>query len=133
MAYSDTISELLTKLKNAHMAKKEFVEIYYSKVRENILNILKEKGFILDYKVEEARKNVKILKIFFKYGENKTPIIKGIKRVSKPSRRIYQNVDEIKPMYNGYAVSVYSTNKGIITGKEAVKQKVGGEFLFYIW
>lgn len=133
MAYSDTISELLIKIKNAHFAKKDFVEIYYSNARESILKILKEKGFILDYKIEEIRKNVKILKVFFKYGENKSTVIRGIKRVSKPSRRIYQKVKEIKPIYNGYAVSVYSTNKGILTGKEAVKQKVGGEFLFYIW
>jgi|YNPMSStandDraft_2_1061718.scaffolds.fasta_scaffold00006_92 small subunit ribosomal protein S8 len=132
MSFSDPISELLIKLKNAQLARKDHVIIYYSKLIETILNILKNKGFIEDFKISDENSKVKKIIIILKYVDNQ-PAIRGVHRVSKPSRRVYKSVNEIKPIYNGYAVSVYSTNKGIITDKEALRSNVGGEFLFYIW
>ena len=132
MIFSDPISELLIKLKNAQLARKDHVVVYYSKLIETILNILKNKGFIEDFKISDENSKVKKIIIILKYVDNQ-PAIRGVQRVSKPSRRVYKSVNEIKPIYNGYAVSVYSTNKGIITDKEALRSNVGGEFLFYIW
>ncbi|MCX8059318.1 MAG: 30S ribosomal protein S8 [Spirochaetes bacterium] len=132
MSFTDPISQLLINLKNAQLSKIDHIEIYYSKMIESILNILKNKGFIEDYKISDENTKVKKISIILKYEDNK-PVIRGVQRVSKPSRRIYKSLKEIKPVFNGYAVSVYSTNKGILTDKEAIRNKVGGEFLFYIW
>ncbi len=133
--YSDPISEMTTKIYNAQMAYKPDVTISYSKLKESILNILKTKGFIEDYSIEShsSYSNVKQIHIVLKYTLDKKPAIGGIKRVSKPSRRVYHSVEDIKPIMNGFAVGIYSTNKGILSDKEAKRQNVGGEFLFYIW
>lgn len=132
MSFTDPISQLLINLKNAQMSRKDHIEVYYSKMIESILNILKNKGFIEDFKISDENTKVKKITIILKYDDNK-PVIRGVQRVSKPSRRVYKSIKEIKPIFNGYAVSVYSTNKGIMTDKDALKNKVGGEFLFYIW
>ncbi len=131
--YSDPISELLVKVKNAQMANNNDTSVEYSKMKENILEILKSKGFISDFKVNEKRKNIKSLKVFLKYTNEDKPVIKGFKRVSKPSLRVYKSVDDIKLELNGFAVSVYSTNKGLMTARQARENKLGGEYLFYIW
>lgn len=133
--YSDPISEMTTKIYNAQLAYKPDVTVSYSKLKESILNILKVKGFIQDFSVESHTNNadIKQLHISLKYTSDRKPVINGIKRVSKPSRRVYHSVEDIKPIMNGYAVGIYSTNKGIMSEKEAKKQNVGGELLFYIW
>lgn len=133
--YSDPISEMTTKIYNAQMAYKPDVTVSYSKIKESILFILKSKGFIQDFSIESHSSNVQIKQIHvsLKYTSDRKPVINGIRRVSKPSRRIYHSVEDIKPIMNGYAVGIYSTNKGILSDKDARKENVGGEFLFYIW
>jgi small subunit ribosomal protein S8 len=133
--YSDPISEMTTKLYNAQQARKPDVTINYSNLKENVLKILKDKGFINDYSIEvhSSSAQLKQIHVSLKYTSDRTPVIQGIKRVSKPSKRVYQSVEDIKPIMNGFAVGILSTSKGIMTDKEAKKANIGGEFLLYIW
>ncbi|MFN3411393.1 MAG: 30S ribosomal protein S8 [Exilispira sp.] len=133
--YSDPISEMTTKIYNAQMAYKPDVTVSYSKIKESILMILKAKGFIQDFSIESHSSNseIKQIHVSLKYTSDRKPVINGIRRISKPSRRFYHSVEDIKPIMNGYAVGIYSTNKGILSDKDAKKENVGGEFLFYIW
>jgi small subunit ribosomal protein S8 len=123
--------DLLTQLKNAQAVKKENMKVAYSKMDERILEILKENGYIENF--ERKGKGAKrVLDIKLKYHNDKG-VIDGIKFVSKPSRRLYIGHKEIKPVRYGYGLLALSTPKGILTGKEAKKMKVGGEMLFEIW
>jgi small subunit ribosomal protein S8 len=133
--YSDPISEMTTKLYNAQQARKPDVTINYSNLKENVLKILKDKGFINDYSIEvhSSSAQLKQIHVSLKYTSDRTPVIQGIKRVSKPSKRVYQSVEDIRPIMNGFAVGILSTSKGIMTDKEAKKANIGGEFLLYIW
>ena len=133
--YSDPISEMTTKLYNAQQARKPDVTINYSNLKENVLKILKDKGFINDYSIEvhSSSAQLKQIHVSLKYTSDRTPVIQGIKRVSKPSKRVYQSVEDIRPIMNGFAVGILSTSKGIMTDKEAKKENIGGEFLLYIW
>lgn len=123
--------DLLTKLKNAQAVKKENVKVAHSKMDEKILELLKENDYIED--LEKKGKGTKrVLDIKLKYHNDKG-VIEGIKFISKPSRRLYIGHKEIKPVRHGYGLLILSTPKGILTGKEAKKMKVGGEALFKIW
>ena len=133
--YSDPISEMTTKLYNAQQARKPDVTINYSNLKENVLKILKDKGFINDYSIEvhSGSSQLKQIHVSLKYTSDRTPVIQGIKRVSKPSKRVYQSVEDIRPIMNGFAVGILSTSKGIMTDKEARAQKVGGEVICYVY
>lgn len=123
--------DLLTKLKNAQAVKKENIKVAYSKMDEKILELLKENDYVED--IEKKGKGAKrVLDIKLKYHNDKG-VIDGIKFISKPSRRLYIGSKEIKPVRHGYGLLILSTPKGILTGKEAKKMKVGGEALFKIW
>lgn len=124
-------TDFLIKLKNAQAVKKENVKLSYSKMDERILEILAKNGYI-DVFEKKGRGVKKIISVRLKY-ENGKGVINGIKFISKPSRRLYGGYKEIKPVKRGYGLLVVSTPKGIITGAEAKKTKVGGEFLFEIW
>ncbi len=124
-------TDLLTKLKNAQAVKKENIKVAYLKMDEKILELLKENDYIED--IERKGKGTKrVLDIKLKYHNDKG-VIDGIKFISKPSRRLYIGHKEIKPVRHGYGLLILSTPKGILTGKEAKKMKVGGEMLFEIW
>jgi len=124
-------TDLLTKLKNAQAVKKENIKVVYLKMDEKILELLKENDYIED--IERKGKGTKrVLDIKLKYHNDKG-VIDGIKFISKPSRRLYIGHKEIKPVRHGYGLLILSTPKGILTGKEAKKMKVGGEMLFEIW
>lgn len=126
---TDPISDMLIRIKNAQERKKENVEIYpKSKIKLEILKILKREGFIIDY--EEKEKSI-IVKL--RYYPDGSPLISNVKRVSKPSRRVYVSYEELKPVVNGLGIAILSTSKGIITDKEARKLKVGGELLLEVW
>jgi len=126
---TDQISDMLIRIKNAQMRKKEFVEIYpKSKMKLEILKKLKEEGFISDY--EEKEKSI-IVKL--RYYPDGSPLISEVKRISKPSRRVYVGYRELKPVMNGIGIAILSTPKGILTDKEARKLKVGGELLAEVW
>jgi small subunit ribosomal protein S8 len=126
---TDPISDMLIRIKNGQMRRKEFVEVYpKSKMKLEILKILKKEGFIEDY--EEKEKSI-IVKL--RYFPDGTPLITDVKRISKPSRRVYVSYKELKPVMNGIGIAILSTSKGILTDKEARKLKVGGELLLEVW
>lgn len=126
---NDPISDMLIRIKNGQMRKKEFVEIYpKSKMKIEILKILKKEGFIENY--EEKEKSI-IVKL--RYFPDGSPVITDLKRISKPSRRVYVSYKELRPVMNGIGIAILSTSKGILTDKEARKLKVGGELLLEVW
>ena len=128
----DPIADLITRIKNAGNAKKEIVLVPYSNVKGAIAALLKTKGFVKDVK-EKTKKQFKFLEIEILYNQDQTPKIRDIKRVSKPSRRVYIGFKEIRPFKQGYGMRFLSTPKGILEDKQARSQKVGGEVLFEIW
>jgi small subunit ribosomal protein S8 len=123
--------DLLAKLKNATMAKKEKIIVPFSKMDEAVLKALVESGYIKSADVEIiGEKSVIVVRLAYK---NKTATINDFKIVSKPSRRFYFNYQSLRPVKQGYGVSILSTSKGVMTNKEAKKNKIGGEYLFEIW
>lgn len=132
MTVSDTIGDLLTKIRNAHSANHLVTEVLSSKMRLEIIKILLEEGYIKDYKIERNPVQDRI-KIYLKYGPNKEKVLTGIRRISKPGLRVYAKKDEIPRVLGGLGISIISTSKGIITGKNARKLGVGGEVICYVW
>ena len=129
---TDPISDYLTRVRNAIMARHKVVEIPASNIKKEITKILFDKGYILSYKFEEDDKQG-IIKIALKYHpETKAPAIKTLKRVSRPGLRKYANVSEMPRVLNGLGIAILSTSHGVITDKEARKQKIGGEVLCYV-
>ncbi len=131
MPIIDPIADMLTRIRNAQMAKHEEVKVQHSRVKEEILKILKNDGFIEDYKVL-TEKNKKDIIIKLRYYKQK-PVIEGIERVSKPGRKIYIKSYELKPVMNNRGLSIISTSKGIMTGRKAKQLGIGGEYLLKIW
>lgn len=132
MQITDTIADLLTRIRNASSAKHDTVEIPASNMKKAIVQILVDEGYIKSFTVVEDGKQG-IIKVVLKYGEGKTPVISGLKRVSKPGLRIYSNVEDMPKVMKGLGIAIISTSKGIMTDREARKQNVGGEVLAYIW
>jgi small subunit ribosomal protein S8 len=129
--YTDPISDMLTRIRNASLARKAEVVLPYSKFKHNLANLLEKQGFLAGVKEEAADK--KNLQLQLKYSENHEPVISGIKRVSKPGQRIYLASDKLPRTNSGYGVTVVSTSKGLLTDKEARKARVGGEVVCQIW
>jgi small subunit ribosomal protein S8 len=129
---TDPISDYLTRIRNAVMAKHKIVEIPASNIKKEITKILFEKGYILSYKFEEDEKQGRI-KIALKYHpQTKVPAIRELTRVSRPGLRKYTSLDEMPRVLNGLGIAIVSTSKGVITDKEARKMKIGGEVLCYV-
>ncbi|MCK4643975.1 30S ribosomal protein S8 [bacterium] len=133
MVMTDPIADLLTRIRNACMAEHKEVEINHSKMKEEVTSILKKEGFIADYTIKEITANKKSLVLFLRYGEKNESLISGLKRVSKPGRRIYKSYKDIPRVLNGYGVAIVSTSHGVLTDKDCRVNKVGGELLCYIW
>lgn len=133
MATNDTISDMLTRIRNATLAKHQTTAIPATKLTVSIARVLKQEGFIADF--EETGENIdRRLVVSLKYeGKNRQSIIKRLKRVSKPGLRVYSNSKELPRVLGGIGVAIISTSKGILTDREARKQGVGGEVLCYIW
>ena len=129
---TDTIADMLTRIRNANSMRYTEVKVPASKLKLELARILKEEGFIKDYKVLEETAQGMIL-ITLKYGEKKERVISGLKRISKPGLRVYAKADEVPKVLNGLGIAVISTSKGIMTDKDARKQGLGGEVLAYIW
>jgi len=127
----DTTSNFIIKIKNAGNAGLDTVSVPFSKMKLSIAEVLKKEGFIKGFE-ERSEKGKRVISISL-ISENHIPKIKGVKRVSKPSKRIYKKADEIRSVKNGYGALIISTSKGIMTGREAKKAKLGGEALFNIW
>ena len=132
MAMTDPIADMLTRIRNANQMLHETVEMPASKVKDSILTVFKNEGFIADFKTEAQDNNKKVTTVTLKYN-GKDRVIKGLERVSKPGLRVYVEADKLPKVLNGLGVAVISTSKGVMTDKEARKQKLGGEVIAYIW
>ncbi len=133
MTMSDPIADMLTRIRNANTAKHEKVNVPASKMKISIAEILLKEGYIKSYEVVEAG-SAKDIVITLKYGKDKNEkILTGLKRISKPGLRVYANSEELPKVLGGLGTAIISTNKGVITDKEARKQNVGGEVLCFIW
>ena len=131
---TDPIADLLTRIRNAIMAGHKVVEAPASNLKKEVARILFEKGYILSYKVVEGEGVQGVLKIALKYNQKtKKPAIKELQRVSRPGLRHYASVDEIPRILNGLGIAIISTSKGLMTDKEAKKEKIGGEVLCYVY
>lgn len=131
MVSTDAIADMIIRLKNAGMAGKDAVQIPYSKMKQEICSLLEKQGFIKSVS-KKGKKTIKTLDVELLY-RGSDPRITGVKRLSKPSRRMYVSAKEIRPVKRGFGTIVLSTPKGILTGVEAKKEKIGGEALFEIW
>ena len=132
MQITDTIADMLTRIRNASSAKHDSVDIPASNVKKAIAQILLDEGYITGFTVIEDGKQG-VIHITLKYGQNKSQIINGIRRVSKPGLRIYTNVEDMPRVMKGLGIAILSTSKGIMTDKAARKANVGGEVLAYVW
>ena len=130
---NDPIADMLTRIRNANTAKHDTVDVPASKMKIAIANILVDEGYIAKYDLVEDG-NFKTIRITLKYGKDKNEkIISGLKRISKPGLRVYANKEELPKVLGGLGVAIISTNKGVITDKEARAQGVGGEVLAFVW
>ena len=132
MVVTDTIADMLTRIRNANSMRYSDVSIPASNLKVSLAKILKEEGFIEDYKVVEDDVQGSIL-VTLKYGQNKERVITGLKRISKPGLRVYAKANEVPKVLNGLGIAIISTSKGVMTDKEARKENLGGEVLCYIW
>ena len=132
MQITDTIADLLTRIRNANSAKHETVQIPASNMKKAICQILVDEGYIKSFSVEEDGKQG-VITVTLKYLEGKQPVIQGLRRVSKPGLRIYSSVEDMPKVMKGLGIAVISTSKGVMTDREARKQNVGGEVLAFIW
>ncbi len=132
MYLTDPIADMLTRIRNANIAMHEKVDIPFSKEKEAILKILKDEGYVLNYK-EIVDGNKRNMRVYLKYGENKEKVIRGLKRISKPGRRVYSNIKDMPTVLGGLGIAILSTSKGVATDKTCRKENVGGEVLCYVW
>ena len=132
MVVTDTIADMLTRIRNANQMRYQEVSVPASNLKCELAKILKEEGFIEDYKVVKEDVQGTIL-LTLKYGQNKERVITGLKRISKPGLRVYAKNTEIPKVLNGLGIAIISTSHGVMTDKEARKQNLGGEVLAYIW
>ncbi len=132
MNLSDPIADMLTRIRNASAARHESVSVPASRMKASIAQILKDEGFIRDFQVvEEAPRRT--LNITLRYDDKRTPVVTGLKRVSKPGLRVYVPSAKIPRVYGGMGIAILSTPKGVMTGTDAWRQRVGGEVLCYVW
>lgn len=132
MTISDPIADMLTRIRNAAKAKFNSIDVPGSKMKTELAKVLMEEGFIRNFKfIQDSKQG--ILRVYLKYGDNQDSAIVGLKRVSKPSRRVYVKAEDIKPVLNGLGISILSTPKGIKTDRIAKKDHVGGEIICNIW
>ena len=129
---TDPIADMLTRIRNANQLRYKEVEVPASKIKVEIARILKEEGFIADYKIEKENVQDKIV-LALKYGDNKERVITGLKRISKPGLRVYVKAEEVPRVLNGLGIAIISTSKGLMKDKDAREQSLGGEVVAYIW
>ena len=132
MQVTDAIADMLTRIRNASSAKHDSVKIPASNTKKAIAQILVDEGYIKNYTVEEDGKQGMIT-VELKYGANKSPVITGLRRVSKPGLRIYTNCEDMPKVMKGLGIAILSTSKGIMTDKDARKANVGGEVRAFVW
>lgn len=132
MNTTDPIADMLTRIRNANNAKHESVEIPASNIKKQIAQILVDEGYIKSFNVIDDGKQ-DVIKVFLKYGPNKSKVLQGLKRISKPGLRTYVGKEELPQVMRGLGVAIVSTSKGVMTDKAARKENVGGEVLAFVW
>ena len=130
MSFNDPISELLTKIRNAKAAKHRYTDLPLSKMKKAILQVMKDQGFIENFIIDENKRKVRV---FLKYVKGRKSVLNGLKRISKPGLRKYVASNNIPRVYGGLGIAILSTPKGILEGRAAINERVGGELLCYIW
>lgn len=133
MSMNDPIADMLTRIRNACMQRHTSVSIPKSKLKVAIADILKQEGFIKDYKIETGEKSFEDIVVDLKYTPDRQPVITGLKRVSRPGLRIYSKHQDIPRVRGGMGLSIISTPKGVMSGYEAYRQNIGGEVICYVW
>ncbi|MEE8179728.1 MAG: 30S ribosomal protein S8 [bacterium] len=132
MSISDPVADMLTRIRNANQKRKGKVDIPASKLKEKIVKVLKEEGYIANYKFISDRKQG-ILRVYLKYTLKQERVIKGLKRVSRPGRRFYCGTDELPRVQRGLGVAIISTSQGVMTAKRCREASLGGEVICYVW
>lgn len=132
MSMTDPIADMLTRIRNANMVGHERVEIPASKLKMELTRTLHEEGYIRNYRWIDDRKQG-VLRIYLKYGENRERVITGLKRISKPGRRVYVKADQLPRVYGNLGIALLSTSQGVKTASECRKANIGGEVLCYVW
>ena len=132
MQITDTIADMLTRIRNASSARHETVDIPASNMKKSIAKILVDEGYVKSYQVIEDGKQG-VIRMTLKYVDGKTPVISGLRRVSKPGLRIYSNCEDMPRVMRGLGIAIVSTSKGVMTDKRARKENVGGEVLAFVW
>jgi small subunit ribosomal protein S8 len=132
MSCSDPIADMLTKIRNASLARFEKVDIATSRLKLEIVKILKNEGYVKNFK-KISQDNLNYIRVFLKYDEGQNPIIHGLKKISKPGRRVYSGYASMPRIFNGYGTLIISTSVGVTTGKKALEKKVGGELICSVW
>ncbi|ARC53220.1 30S ribosomal protein S8 [Candidatus Riesia pediculischaeffi] len=131
MSIQDPISDMLTRIRNAQFSRKTFVEVFFSKIKRNIIDVLKKEGYIKNFEIQNKGK-IDVLKIRLKYFRRK-PVIEKIIRISRPGLRIYKKREDLSDVMNGLGISIISTSYGIMTNKDAKKMKLGGEVICEVY
>jgi small subunit ribosomal protein S8 len=130
----DPISDLLTRIRNSNVRQKDRVDVPMSKMKLEVVRVLKDEGFIANYKSLYNGGNKRgTIRVFLKYSPTKESVIRGIKRVSRPGLRVYKSYQDIPRPRGGFAVTIMSTSQGVMTGRQAKEKKVGGEILCQVW
>jgi small subunit ribosomal protein S8 len=132
MGMTDPVSDMLTRIRNANMAKQEKVDIPCSNLKLEIARVLKDEGYIKNFKLLKDRKQG-IVRVYMKYSPEESRVISGLKRVSRPGNRVYVGADEIPRVMGGLGIAIISTSRGVVADRESRKMNVGGEVICYIW
>ena len=130
---TDPVADMLTRIRNANKALHETVEMPNSRLKEEIARILKEEGYVRNYRVEQDARPYKVLVIELKYGRGRERVLTGLKRISKPGRRIYAGKDALPRVLGGMGTAILSTSRGVITSRTAEREGVGGEVICFVW
>lgn len=133
MSMTDPIADLLTRIRNANQARKEHVDMPWSRTKEAIVRVAVEEGFLQSFSVVEEEPPKRTLRVVLRYDDNHRPVIKELKRISRPSLRVYVGAKEIKPMRGGLGIHILSTPSGVLVDREARKRNLGGELICTIW
>lgn len=135
MQTTDPISDLLARIRNAHMAKHDRVDIPASRLKEEVCRILKEEGFIKNYRLMPAVEGSPraTLRIFLRYSDDGEPAIRHLARLSRPGRRVYRKASELRPVLNGLGLGIISTSQGLLTDRQARERRLGGEMVCEVW
>jgi small subunit ribosomal protein S8 len=129
---TDPVADMLTRIRNANKALHDRVEMPASKLKEEIARILKEEGYVRDYHIEDGE-SYKVLVVELKYGRSRERVLTGLKRVSKPGRRIYASKDRLPRVLGGMGTAILSTSRGVITSRTAEREGIGGEVICFVW